>query len=52
MSQCSLRLVQDEDREFVRDELVWLAEWIRSKYPNLNFGDIRRFLREMLPVSV
>jgi len=44
--------VSEEDREFVRDELAWLAEWIRSKYPKLNFGDIRRFLREMIPVSV
>jgi hypothetical protein len=44
--------VSDEDREFVRDELAWLAEWIRSRYPKLNFGEIRRFLREMIPVSV
>ena len=44
--------VSEEDREFIRDELAWLAEWIRSRYPKLNFGDIRRFLREMIPVSV
>jgi hypothetical protein len=44
--------VSEEDREFVRDELAWLAEWIRSKYPKLNFGDIRRLLLEMVPVSV
>jgi len=48
----SQALLQDKDREFVRDELAWLAEWIRSKYPNLNFVDIRRFLREMISVSV
>lgn len=44
--------VSEGDREFVRDELAWLAEWIRSRYPKLNFGDIRRFLREMISVSV
>jgi len=44
--------VSEEDREFVRDELAWLAEWMRSRYPKLNFGDIRRFLREMIFVSV
>jgi hypothetical protein len=44
--------VSEEDREFVREELAWLAEWIRSKYPKLNFCDIRRFLLEMVPVSV
>ena len=46
------REVSREDREFVRDELAWLAEWIRSKYPKLNLGDIQRFMREMIPVSV
>jgi len=44
--------VSQEDREFVRDELAWLAEWTRNRYPKLNFGDIRRFLREMISVSV
>jgi len=44
--------VSQEDREFVRDELAWLAEWTRSRYPKLGFGDIRRFLREMISVSV
>jgi len=44
--------VSEEDREFVRDELAWLAEWIRSRYPKLNFGDIRRLILEMVPVSV
>jgi len=41
-----------EDREFVREELAWLAEWIRNKYPKLNFGDIRQLLLEMVLVSV
>jgi hypothetical protein len=41
-----------EDREFVREELAWLAEWIRSRYPRLNFEDVQRFIREMIPVSV
>jgi hypothetical protein len=44
--------VSQEEREFVRDELAWLAEWVRSRHPKLSFGDIRRFLREMVSVSV
>ena len=44
--------ISQEDREFIRDELAWLAEWIRGKYPQLNFREIRRILREMLSVSV
>jgi len=45
-------VVSMEDREFVREELAWLAEWIRSRYPKLNYGDIRRLILEMVPVSV
>ncbi|MEM3361553.1 MAG: hypothetical protein QXG58_06220 [Candidatus Bathyarchaeia archaeon] len=48
----SASVVSEEDREFIRDELAWLAEWIRSRYPKLNFCDIRRFLTEMVSVSV
>jgi hypothetical protein len=44
--------VSREDREFVRDELAWLADWIRRRYPKLSFRDIRRFLNEMVSVSV
>ena len=44
--------VSQEDREFIRDELAWLADWIRHRYPKLSFGDIRRFLSEMVSVSV
>ena len=40
--------VSVEDREFVRDELAWIADRIRSKYPKL---DVRCFLEEMVPVS-
>jgi len=45
-------VVSVEDREFVREELAWLAEWIRSRYPKLNFCDIRQLILEMVPVSV
>ena len=45
-------VVSIEDREFVREELAWFAEWIRSRCPKLNFGDIRRLILEMVPVSV
>ncbi len=45
-------MVSMEDREFIREELAWLADWIRCRYPKLNYGDIRRFLAEMVSVSV
>ena len=48
----SASVVSEEDREFIRDEQAWLAEWVRSRYPKLNFCDIRRFLTEMVSVSV
>ncbi|MBS7635743.1 hypothetical protein KEJ37_00115 [Candidatus Bathyarchaeota archaeon] len=44
--------VSSEDREFIRDELAWLAERIHRRYRKLNFADIRRLLLEMVPVSV
>ena len=44
--------ISQEDREFIRDELAWLAEWIRGRYPQLSFREIHRILREMLSVSV
>jgi len=48
----SAKEVSAEDREFVREELAWLAEWIRSRYPKLSFCDIRQLILEMVPVSV
>jgi len=48
----SENMVSEEDRKFIREELAWLAEWVRSRYPKLNFCDIRRFLTEMVSVSV
>ena len=44
--------IRSEDREFVRDELTWIAEWIRERYPTMNYGEINHFLRVMLDVSV
>lgn len=49
LSECEF---SEEDLEFIRDELAWLADWIRKRYPKLSFADIRSFLREMIPVSV
>ncbi|MEM3874878.1 MAG: hypothetical protein QXU45_07090 [Candidatus Bathyarchaeia archaeon] len=48
----SASVVSEEDREFIRNELAWLAEWIHGKYPKLSFGDIRRLILEMVPVSI
>jgi hypothetical protein len=52
LSREETREISQEDREFIRDELAWLAEWIHGKYPQLNFREIRRILREILSVSV
>ena len=43
--------VSSEDRELVRSDLASLAEFLKKKY-GLSFHKIRRFLREMLTVSV
>ena len=43
--------VAQEDREFVRDELAWVAEWLKKR-SNMNFREINRYLHEMLDVSV
>ncbi len=40
-----------EAREFVRRELVWVANFLREKY-GFNVNEVRRFLREMIDVSV
>lgn len=42
--------VSEQDREVVRSELAWLAEYLRSR--GLTIPKIKRFLREMLTVSV
>lgn len=43
--------VSEEDRELVRSELASLAEFLHKNY-GLSVRKIRRFLREMLTVSV
>lgn len=43
--------ISEEDREFVRDELVFTVEWLRKRYP-FTIREANRFLREMLTVSV
>lgn len=43
--------INDTDREFVRAELVDIADRIRRKY-NLTIPVVRSFLHEMLDVSV
>jgi len=44
--------LKPEEEEFVREELAWLAEWVREKHPEMNYNDIRRVLSERVPVSV
>ena len=43
--------VAQEDREFVRDELSWVAEWLRKR-SNMNFREVNQYLHEVLDVSV
>ena len=44
--------IKKTDREFIREELAWLAEWIRNKYPYLTVDDLSRYLREMINVTI
>jgi hypothetical protein len=44
--------VSPSDREFVRSELDWLAKWVRKSYPDMNYCDLRKFISEMVTVSV
>lgn len=43
--------VSTEDRELIREQLTWLAKYIREKY-KFSVPTIRRVLREMLGVTV
>ena len=40
-----------EVREFTRESLAWLANFLREKY-KLSLREIRRLIREMLDVTV
>lgn len=44
--------ISSTDRGYVRSELVWLAEWIRERYPFMNCSDLRKFITDMIAVSV
>jgi len=46
--------IDPSDRETVREELSWVANWIKNRYPDLDldWGDVRRFLHGMLDVTV
>lgn len=43
--------LSEGDRDFVRDELVFVAEYIRKRYA-YRIPQIRRLLHELLEVSV
>lgn len=40
-----------EAREFVREQLAWMADFLHKKY-KLKYEDIRELIREMLSVSI
>lgn len=44
--------IASEDRELVRNELAWVAKWLRKHYPAMTVREANRFLHEMLDVSV
>jgi len=44
--------ISPEDRELVRDELAWAAEWLRAHYPDMTVAEINRYLHEMVDVSL
>lgn len=47
-----VEMISPSDREYVRSELDWLAEWMRKHYLDMNYDDIRRFISEMVTVSI
>jgi len=46
------RELSERDREFVRDELGWIAEWIRKRYPEMSYRQIKRVIRDILEVTI
>jgi DNA-directed RNA polymerase subunit F len=44
--------ISPEVREYVRSELYWIAKRVRKLNPDLNYSDLRKFLNEMVSVSV
>jgi hypothetical protein len=44
--------ISPEDREIIRSELSWLAERVRKNNPDMNYHDLRKFINEMISVSV
>jgi hypothetical protein len=44
--------ISPEVREYVRSELDWIAKRVRKHNPDLNYCDLRKFLNEMVSVSV
>jgi len=41
-----------EEREFVREELTYIAEFVRKKHPEMSVPQVRALIREMLYVTV
>jgi len=44
--------ISQEDREFVRGELAWIAERLHQSYPDMTFREIKRFIHQILDVSI
>ena len=44
--------IPEEAQEFVKNELDWIANWIREKYSHLHYGVIRALLHELLDLTV
>lgn len=41
-----------EEREFVRGELIYIAEFVRKKHPEMSVPQVRAFIREILYVTI
>ena len=44
--------VSESDREFIRSELGWLADWIKERYPEMTYGDIKRIIKDIIEVTI
>lgn len=40
-------MIGEDEREFIREKLASIAEWLRQHYPNMDYREINRYLQEM-----
>ena len=44
--------VSSSDEEQIKDELLWIADWILERYNHLNYGVVRALLHELVDLAI